>query len=53
MVKPQEASNAMIITIHKLVNPYGRGQGRVPELVEARFGELALRVTEEINNDKS
>lgn len=45
--------DAMIITMHKLVHPYGRGQGCVPELVEARFGELALRVTEEINNDKS
>lgn len=46
-------ADAMIITMHKLVNPYGRGQGCVPELVEARFGELVLRVTEEINNDKS
>lgn len=46
-------TDAMIITMHKLVNPYGRGQGCVPELVEARFGELALRVTEEINNDIS
>ncbi|HCJ37858.1 MAG TPA: hypothetical protein DHV37_05975 [Erysipelotrichaceae bacterium] len=40
--------DAMIITMHKLVNPYGVGQGCVPKLVEARFGELALRVTEEV-----
>lgn len=39
--------DAMIITMHKLVNPYGIGQGCVPKLVEARFGELALKVTEE------
>ena len=45
-------NDAMIITMHKLVNPYGRGQGCVPELVEARFGELASRVTEGVNNDK-
>lgn len=44
--------DAMIITMHKLVNPYGKGQGCVPEFVEARFGELASRVTEEIKNDK-
>lgn len=46
-------ADTMVITMHKLVNPYGRGQGCVPELVEARFGELASRVTEEVNNDKS
>lgn len=44
-------ADAMVITMHKLVNPYGRGQGCVPELVESRFGELALRVTEEVNGN--
>ena len=44
-------NDAMIITMHKLVNPYGKGQGCVPEFVEARFGELASRVTEEVSNE--
>ena len=44
-------NDAMVITMHKLVNPYGRGQGCVPELVEDRFGELASRVTEEVNGN--
>ena len=44
-------ADAMVITMHKLVNPYGRGQGCVPESVAARFGELTLRVTEEVNGD--
>lgn len=46
-------NDAMIITMHKLVNPYGKGQGCVPELVEARFGELASRVTEEVSNENN
>lgn len=41
----------MVITMHKFVNPYGRGQSCVPELVEARFGELASRVTEKVNGN--
>jgi len=44
--------DAMIITMHKLVNPYGKGQGCVPELVEARFGELASKVTEEVQDER-
>ena len=40
--------DAITITMHKLVNPYGKGQGCVPEFVEARFGELASRVTEKL-----